>query len=165
MAQGEDYRALIEKLCSLELPRYGEGSSPLASEVSGVCYRLDENDMGWSHFTLNLSSLEGSISYVNARGEKTIRFGCGSYLKASFPEVHYYGMQRGVPSGREPNSLAIAEWQDVDTLLIRVYITDISFGSVFIKIAFKDGQAALQLKKRGEFLLEDYGGTAIGTRE
>lgn len=165
MADGEDYRALTEKLCSLELPRYGEKDSPLASEVSGVCYRLDENDMGWSYFTLNFSSGEGSLSYANARGEKMIHFGCGSYHKGGFPEVHYYGMQRGVPSGRELDSLAIAEWLDESTLLIRVYITDTSFGSVFIKIAFKDGLASLQLKKRGEFLLEDYGGAALGTRE
>lgn len=162
MTEGDDYLALADKLRSLEMPRYGKGDSPLASAVSGVRYQLDENDMGWSHFTLDLARGEGSISYANARGEKCIRFGCGSYLKGAFPEVHYYGMQRGVPSGREQDCLGIAEWLDSETLLIRVYITDISFGSVFIKIAFKDDFAAIQLKKRGEFLLDDYGGSAVG---
>jgi hypothetical protein len=165
MAEGDDYRILPRKLASLEMPRYGEGDSPLSCGVSGKRYKLEENDMGWSHFALDLSEREGSISYANARGEKKIRFGCGSYLKSSFPETHYYGRERGVPSGREPDSLAIAEWLDKDTLLIRVYITDISFGSVFVKIAFKDDLAAIQLKKRGEFLLDDYGGFAIGRRD
>ena len=164
MPDSDDYDLLLEKLASLEMPRYGKEDSPLSSTVSGVRYEVEENDMGWSHFALDLSEREGSITYANARGEKTIRFGCGSYLEGKFPEVHYYGMQRGVPSGREPDSLAIAEWLDKDTLLIRVYITDISFGSVFIKIAFKDELAAIQLKKRGEFLLDDYGGFAIGKR-
>ncbi|MBR7117036.1 MAG: serine hydrolase [Clostridia bacterium] len=162
--EGAAYTRLQTELKSLELPRYGEAHSSIESEVAGIRYTLDKNGMGWSDFVITLNGDEGEITYHNSRGEKCIRFGIGKYLKGSFPETHYYDMQRGVPSGRELDCLAIAEWLEERVLLLRVYITDTSFGSVFAKIAFKDDMAALSFAKRGEFLLDDYGGYALGRK-
>ncbi len=162
--EGAAYKELKEKLGALHLPYFGEAHSENESYVSGVSYTLDENDMGWSDFMLEIGEDEGSITYRNARGEKTIRFGIGKFLSTTFPETHYYDSQRGVPSGRELNCLAIAEWREPKKLLIRVYITDITFGSIFATISFKDDMAALQFNTRGEFIHEDYGGVALGHR-
>jgi hypothetical protein len=86
----------------------------------------------------------------------------GKYLKGTFPETHYYDKQRGVPSGRELDCLGIAEWIEEKKILLRVYITDVSFANLFCVIAFKGDKILLQLMKRGEFLLEDYSGIAMG---
>lgn len=159
---GEAYDKLKEKLSSLHLPLYGRAHSTYELEMSNAYYVLGQNNMGWTDVRLQISNGEGYITYHNARGEKSIRFGMGKYLKGSFPETHYYDKERGVPSGRELDCLSIAEWIEDNKLLLRVYITDVSFANLFCVIAFKDDKIVLQLKKRGEFLLEDYGGLAMG---
>lgn len=160
--EGEDYILLSEKLKSLNLSRFGEANSNTASTVSGVRYALNDNTMGWSDFKLYFEGGEGSITYHNRRGEKTIRFGLGSYLKCTFPETHYHDKKRGVPAERELDCLTIGEWIEDNKLLIRAYISDTNFGSLFIVIAFKGDKAAIQLSRNGQFLLDDYGGVALG---
>lgn len=162
MAEGEEYLELLKKLQNLKLSRFGEPSSALAESITGVRYSLSENKMGWESFKLELGRSEGSITYRNKRGEKTIRFGMGEYLKCSFPETHYSDIYRGVPAERELDCLAIGEWIEEKKLLIRAYISDTSFGSLFIVIAFKGDKVAIQLSRNGQFVLEDYGGTALG---
>ncbi len=162
MPEGEAYYELKEKLANLHLPLYGAPHAKYERELSDAYYALGENAMGWSDVRLHISGEEGSLTYRNARGVKTVRFGMGKYLKGKFPETHYYDEQRGVPSGRELDCLAIAEWIEDRKLLLRVYITDVSFANLFCVIAFKGDRIVLQLKKRGEFLLEDYGGIATG---
>lgn len=154
---------LRQKLGSLKMPTYGTASSPMAEAVSGKVWQLDENPMGWSWARLDLCNGEGKLTYENARGVKLIRFGLGVGLKTTFPEQHYYSEQRGVPSGRELDSVAVGEWIEDNKLLLRIYITDVSFGSIFALISFVDGGIAMSLNKRGEFLLDDYGGWAVGS--
>ena len=86
----------------------------------------------------------------------------GEHVCTKFPEKHYYDTQRGVPSGRELNALSVGEWIDESKLLLRVYIADVSFGSIFALISFEDSRITVKLNKRGEFILDDYGGLAIG---
>ena len=162
MPEGVAYKQLKDKLKNLHLPLYGAPHSEYEKELSDVYYPLEENDIGWSNVRISISGDEGSITYQNARGTKTIRFGMGKYLKGRFPETHYYDEERGVPSGRELDCLAIAEWVEDKKLLIRVYITDVSFANLFCVVAFKGDRVVLQLMKRGEFLLEDYSGLAMG---
>lgn len=159
---GEAYDKLKEKLASLKLPLYGCAHSACESKISDAHYVLGPNDMGWTDVSIHVADDEGYITYHNARGEKRISFGMGKYLKGSFPETHYYDTERGVPSGRELDCLSIAEWIEEDKMLLRVYITDVSFANLFSVISFKEDKIVLQLKKRGEFLLEDYGGLAMG---
>lgn len=156
------YRELCRKLKSLHLPYYGEAYSPIEKEICDRVYTLSENKMGWREFSLKLGEDEGVITYLKDGGEKSIRFGIGKYLKTTFPETGYYDRRRGVPSGREMTCLNIAEWIEEKKLLLRVYITDVSFGSMFGVIAFKDDKVALQLNKHGQFILDGYSGTASG---
>lgn len=163
MADSPATEELRQKLANLKMPSYGEALSPMAEVVSGASWQLSPNEMGWSDVRFDFGDGEGSISYTNARGRKKIRFGLGKYMKTSFPETHYYKEQRGVPSGEELDCLAVAEWISDDKLLLRIYITDVSFGSVFVLASFVNGGLSLRLAKRGEFILDDYGGWAIGT--
>lgn len=162
MPEGQAYELLKEKLKDLHLPLYGTAHAGYESNLSDAYYALEENEMGWSDVHLHIDGAEGCITYRNARGIKTIRFGMGKYIKGKFPETHYYDKERGVPSGRELDCLAIAEWVEDRKILLRVYITDVSFANLFCTIAFKGDRVVLQLIKRGEFLLEDYSGIAMG---
>lgn len=162
MPRSADTDELERKLMHLSMPSYGVASSDTAQRVSGKKWMLGENPMGWKWVELNLGEREGSITYESSRGVKTIDFGLGEYIRTAFPEKHYYDEQRGVPSGRELDALTVAEWIDENKLLLRVYITDVSFGTVFALISFGDGVITMSLNKRGEFILEDYGGLAMG---
>lgn len=162
MPPSQDTEELARKLDSLSMPSYGAPKSSMAEAVSGKRWALEKNPMGWKWVEFDFADSSGSITYENSRGVKTVNFGLGEHICTTFPERHYYDAQRGVPSGRELNALTVAEWIEENKLLLRIYITDVSFGSIFALVSFKDGMITMQLNKRGEFILEDYGGWAIG---
>ena len=56
--------------------------------------------MGWKWFRLEFLKEEGVLTYENARGEKSIKFGLGKFVKGKFPETHYYDQVVGKPANR-----------------------------------------------------------------
>ena len=156
---------LAEKLKNLSLPTYGTPHSETEHHIDGVTYTLEKNEMGWSEVRLSFAGEQGSLGYIGPRGAKEIKFSLGEYLSTIFPETHYYDSQRGGPSGRCLDCLTIGEWIEERKLLLRIYITDVSFGSIFALFSFKEDKIAMKLARRGEFILDDYGGWAIGVAE
>ena len=127
----------------------------------GKTYLLTEgNPLGWKSFRFDFS--EGTLSYENKRGLKTITFGMGALKKGKFPETHYYGNQCGTPADREFDCLAACEWMEAQALLLRIYITDTSFGQTIITFSFKGDEVGIYASKRAEFFLDDYQGVASG---
>ncbi len=165
--EGEAYQKLKEKLASLKLKTgLGDKHSDIEKEVGGKKYILRENTAGWKWLRLDFNGDEGSITYENARGEKTIKFGMGEYLQTTFPETHYYDRKVRTPSNREFNANSIGEWQGKN-LLIRTYIVDSNKGNLTINLGFtKDfNNIGVSMTKTAEFFLEDYGGMFGGTLE
>lgn len=160
-AEGDAYAHLQEKLQDLQPPMYGEAHSDFEGAIDGKTYLLTEgNPLGWKSFRFDFS--EGTLSYENKRGLKTITFGMGALKKGKFPETHYYGNQCGTPADREFDCLAACEWMEAQALLLRIYITDTSFGQTFITFSFKGDEVGIYASKRAEFFLDDYQGVASG---
>ncbi len=164
---GEDYEKLKEKIAFLKIKTgFGEKHSDIEKEVNGKKYILRDNAAGWKWFRLDFNGDEGSITYENARGEKTIKFAMGEYMQTTFPETHYYDRKVRTPSNREFNANTTAEWI-CDKLLIRTFIVDTNKGNLFIHVGFtKDlRKVGVSLVKAAEFFFDDYEGTLGGELE
>ena len=96
---------------------------------------------------------------------KKIPFGWNRYETGTFPETHYYDKQVDTPACRELDMMAAASWIEPQKLLLRVYITDTSFGNCFMTFGFKGDEVGIMLNKRAEFFMDDYVGYAGGETE
>ncbi len=161
---GEDYEKLKEKLASLKMKAdFGTKTHERAKLINGKTYELYDNPCGWKNFRIDLDENEGSLTYENARGVKTIKFGLCEYKKGKFPETHYYDKKVKTPSNREFDMVACGAW-NYNNLLIKVFITDTNKGNLFINIGFTDDlkETAASLVKVAEFFLDDYNGQVVG---
>ena len=118
--------------------------------------------MGWLWFRFDFTKTNGTLTYENARGVKTIKFNKGSLLKSTFPETHYYDWQAHVPANRELTCFNSVEWIDVNTLLLRVHVADIPLGSMYTRFTFKGNSVGVASSVTGEFILNGYAGYAYG---
>ena len=121
--------------------------------------------MGWKWLRFDLSGEGGVLEYENARGVKKIPFGWNKYVTGTFPETHYYDKQVDTPANRELDCMASASWTEKTKILLRVYITDTSFGNCFMTFGFKGDEVGVMMNKRAEFFMDDYQGYAGGTAE
>lgn len=144
---------------------FGESHSEYEKEINGVKYVLDENPTGWKWFRFDFYGEKGTLTYENSRGEKQITFGCGKYVKGTFPETHYYDMQVDVPANRELDAMFIANWTEEKKILVRNYIIDTNFGNCFMTFGFKNDEVGVLMSKRAEFFMDDYAGMFGGRRE
>ncbi len=158
--EGKAYAKLQEKLQNLNPPMYGKPTSRFESLVNGKTYEMTLCDFGWKWFRFDFTETDGSITYENERGVKTIKFNKGSLLQTTFPETHYYDWQGHVPANRELNCLTAVEWIDPNTALLRVHLADIPLGSLFMKFGFKGKEVGIESTKVAEFSLDGYGGYA-----
>jgi hypothetical protein len=163
--EGEAYEQLKKKMAEgIKRPMYGKPHADFEKEINGKTYILDNPNpvMGWKWFRFDFNGEEGTITYENNRGEKQIKFGLGDFKKGKFPETHYYSEKRDVPSNREMDCEAVAEWVEEKKLLLRVHIIDTNFGNTFGQFSFKGDEVTLVFNNRAEFFLEDYVGSASG---
>jgi hypothetical protein len=161
--EGAAYLKLREKLGSLKPPMYGNAHSDFEREISGRTYLLNgDNPMGWKFFRFDFFGEGGRLTYQNKRGVKEIGFGAGRLKSGTFPETHYYDKKRDEPANRELNCLSVCEWVEERKILLRVYITDTSFGNMFITFGFKGKEVGIYSHIRAEFFLDDYTGAASG---
>lgn len=152
----------IERLAVLPLP--GETRVPIASEIDGVWYALEENPMGITRMRLSFQGNRGTWEYTNGQGDNLLGFGIGQVLSGTFPQRNYFGEQIGALSGAAYECMASAAWVDERTLNLEVSITDIYLGGLRISFAFKGEEIGLFMTKQAEWFLDEYNGFAGGKR-
>ncbi len=157
-------RALETAEQNFSMPRGSGERSEFEDEINGVRYDLSPNAMNIEYIKFTFDNKGGEFAYENARGKKKIEFAFGDYLKGTFPEVNFYCAKVGEPSNRQQNCAATAQWVEKKKLLIRVYVTDSNLGNLFITASFKDDYVTLLMKKKAEFFMWDYEGSAYGRR-
>lgn len=155
------YNKLTEKLNSLEfLPVEGNLTSAINHNKK---YKLQENQMRISDVEFSINDKIGTMTYTNATGNHTIKFGFGDYVYDIFPEMGYYGNQIGVAKDGGYEYKASAAWFDDDSLIIYLYVIDDYFGTLKINVRFKDNEIVIQMSKSAEWFLHGYDGFATGT--
>lgn len=152
----------IERLAVLPIP--GEASAPLAAEVDGVWYGLEENPMGITRMRLCFQGNQGRWEYTNGQGDNVLGFGIGQMLSGKFPQRNYFGEQIGAVPGIAYECMASAAWVDEQTLNLEVYITDIYLGGLRVSFAFKGEEIGIFMTKQAEWFLDEYDGFAGGRR-
>ncbi|MEZ4731210.1 MAG: serine hydrolase [Caldilineaceae bacterium] len=152
----------IERLAVLPLP--GSADMPVAAQVNGVWYALEENPMGITRMRLAFNGDQGTWAYTNGQGDNVLRFGIGCMLADKFPQRTYFGAQIGVMPGVEYDCLASGAWIDEQTFNLEVSITDMYLGGLRISFAFKGDEISLFMTKQAEWFLDEYNGFAGGKR-
>ena len=140
----------------------GAKTSPMADEINGKTFYPNENPMGIKEFTIKFDGNYGEFNYVNAQGNKTIKFGFGDNVWQQFPEMGYskdFGGMR--TEDHTYRSCASAAWAQDNQLKIFVQLIDEYIGIVDIIIAFNDGKAVIQMIGDAEDFLKEYNGYLI----
>ena len=161
-AQLDAYLAGQKLFCLPDSP-----TSPLAEKVAGKRFRCSENPMGIRWFKLEFSGNEGSFSYENAQGEKTMPFGFGHNVFAKFPEEGYSDLVGTVPCpGNQYDAAFSADWMAENTLRLRVQIIDKYFGNLGILFGFRDeNNVTVRMDKTAEYFLKEYAGLLTAAAE
>lgn len=157
------YAALQAKVAKLSLRTVtGAASSPVAREVSGRTYVLDENSMQMTSVRFTFAGDEGILAYENATGAHEIRFGFGKQVRQTFPETHYFGRAMMRPGNRGYDCHASAAWRRDDSLVLYVYATDEYFGTLRMNFVFAGDTVTVQSEKFAELFFTEYQGFTSG---
>lgn len=141
----------------------GNGTSTLTEKINGKKFVAKENPMRISEFTLNFhGDGEGSFTYVNATGEKTLPFGINKNVFSLFPEDGYSHEVGSVRApGHKYECATSAAWATDEYFRIRVQIIDDYFGNLGMEFAFKGDTCAVKMTKCAEDFLDEYSGLMI----
>ncbi len=162
IAESENYNELTAMANSLKLTTIcGATDSPMADEINGKTFYMEENPMGISEFTIKLDGKYGEFNYVNAQGNKTIKFGFGENVYQQFPEYGYSKELGGVRTVDHTYLCgASAAWAQDNKFKILTQIIDEYIGTMDVIIAFNDGKAVMQMIGDAEDFLKEYNGYA-----
>ena len=156
--------AELEKPMELMAAR-GNAHSAYEQKVGGRTFKLEGNPMNISELTLHFEGDVGEMRYINAQGNKTIRFGMLKNLyEDAFPQEGYSKEVGSVRTkGYYYRYAGSAAWTRENSLHIKVQIIDEYFGRLDIRLLFDDNnEVCVIMKKTAEDFLEEYNGIAYG---
>lgn len=137
----------------------GAKTSPMADEINGKTFKAEENPMSIKEFTIKLDGEYGEFNYVNAQGNKTIKFGFGENIWQQFPEKGYSKEFGGMRTEDHTyRCAASAAWAQENKFKLLVHIVDEYIGTVDVIIGFNDGKAVMQMIGDAEDFLREYNG-------
>ena len=142
--------------------------SAYARELSGKCYRCQENPMGIQTFSLEFSEDgTGIFQYCNAQGQKRLQFGQGKNVFGKFPQGGYSDLHAGAPGPVDHyyDCAASAVWCEEQKLKMKVQIIDRYLGNFLAVFSFWEDVALITMYKTAEGFLEEYQGQAVAVLE
>ena len=143
----------------------GGNTSKTADKINGKKYELCENPMGIKWVKFEFDGNKGKIFWENEQGEKELPFGMGYNEFAKFPQTGYSDMIGTIPcEGNMYDCATSAKWDDEIKLVIKAQIIDKYFGRLAMSFAFKDDSIVVRMDKTAEHFLDEYVGTAYGTK-
>ena len=140
----------------------GGGYSRYGQRMSGRTFRFPENALGWKWARFDFDGDEGSLSYENATGPHRVAFAYGRNVGQAFDETSYYAMDIGHPAYRPLHAFASAGWKDPHTLLLRLCIADVCFGTLRLCFVFDGQELTVAGRKNAEWFFREYQGFATG---
>lgn len=162
------YAACMETGRQLKLMALkGRRRAPGAELVNNITYRCEDNQTGIRFFTLSFASDDtGKLSFVNAQGEKTIRFGLGRNVFGKFPQLGYSDEHAGLETGDGfmYDCAVSAVWREDRKLLMKVQIIDKYLGNMLAMFSFRDDLAVVRMTKTAENFLNEYTGQFVAHR-
>ena len=139
----------------------GAKKSPMADEINGKVFKPEENPLGITEFCIKLDGEYGEFNYINAQGNKTIKFGFQENVWQQFPEIGYSKEIGGMRTNDHTyRCAASAAWAQENKFKLLVQIVDEYIGVMDVVIAFNDGKAVMQMIGDAEDFLKEYTGYA-----
>lgn len=162
----EEYAALQEFTQTLKLRTVkGMEHVPFADEINGTRYVCTaDNPMGIKEFSLCFAR-EGAceLRYVNAQGNKVLKFGMCRNEFGKFPQYGYSDEHGGAVSenGYLYDCAASAAWREDKKLMLRCHIIDKYLGNLTMIFAFRDDLATVHMLGNAENFLREYNGELV----
>lgn len=154
----------LEEYCEkLELrTAFGERESTFEAQINNKTFKVKENPMGISEFSLSFDGEGGNFTYLNRQGKKMLRFGKKKNIFQQFPETGYSKDVGSVRcEGHTYRCAVSAAWVEEKKLSVIVQIIDDYIGLLNITIGFNGEYALLDMKKSAEDFLNEYSGCAV----
>ena len=168
LKENVDAKAMLSDVVSgLELIcARGKKHSEIEKDINNITYKLQKNEMGISEFSLSFYDDFGIFRYINAQGEKEIKFGLCKNEFSFFPQEGYSDEVGGQSSKNHFYKCASsAAWVGDDTLSMKIQIIDKYFGNMTATVSFKDNFCTLYMEKYAENFLNEYNGFAGGMKK
>ena len=155
LAELEAYVADRKLFCLYDSP-----TSDFAEKINGKVFDCEKSATGIRWFRLDFNGDEGTFTYENEQGEKSMTFGFGHNVFHKFPETGYAGLVGTVPvPGNQYDAAFSADWPEPQVLRIRAQIIDIYFGNLGMLIGFQDeNHVTIRMCKSAEAFLNEYEG-------
>ena len=137
----------------------GNKTSPMANEINGKTFKAEPNPMGIKEFTIKLDGEYGEFNYINAQGNKIIKFGFQQNIWQQFPETGYSKEFGGMRTENHTYRCGVSgAWVQENKLKLLVHIVDEYIGTVDVTIGFNDGKAVIHMVGDAEDFLKEYNG-------
>ena len=175
----EAYQALTEYCAQLKIQTVkGAAESPYANKVSGKLYHMRENGAG-AIMSLQLKTLrvdfegdEGMLSWEDAEGLKTLRFGFGHHVHQNFPgfspkeetegkPVIVYGFN-GIKVPLYLPCIVSGAWKSDHELEILCYSIGYFVGTLKIRLSFDENTVTARMEPFAEHFWEELKGFQTG---
>ncbi|MBQ8894641.1 MAG: serine hydrolase [Clostridia bacterium] len=143
----------------------GEKHVALEQQISGKVYKMEENPMGITEFSIVFEENRGILRYTNAQGQKQLPFGLCENVYGDFPQQGYSDRVGSQPGNRLYRCAASGAWVGKKNLFIKVQIIDTYFGNLNINIGFEGKGIGILMTRNAEWFLLEYEGFAGGSYE
>ena len=143
----------------------GGGYSPFGQRMSGRTFRFADNALHWKWARFDFADAGGTLSYENATGAHRLEFAYGRNVEQPFDETGYFAMDIGHPAYRPLRAFVSAAWKDPRTLLLRLCVADVCFGTLRLCFVFDGQELTVAGRKSAEWFFTEYQGFATGTAE
>lgn len=143
----------------------GEKSSPIAEEINGKTFVLEENQMGIENLKFTFCKDKGILEYKNATGQKVMVFGMCENCFTVFPEEGYsreVGSEYAI--GNYYKCANSAAWKSENRLVVNVQAIDEYFGRLWMTFDFENDNITVTMRKSAEDFFTTYEGTAKGKK-
>ena len=146
----------------------GRASNPFAQKINGARFVCKPNKMGITELGFAFNGDTGEFNYVNAQGNKVLKFGMGKNEFGKFPQLGYsndFGNAR-TSDGFMYDCAVSAAWVSQREIRLKVQVIDRYLGQLVINADFKnENELSIQMVKRAEDFFDEYEGVLYAKRK
>ena len=141
-----------------------KGTAHVASVLQLI---MQENPKGFKKFNLKFDGKgAGEFNYVNAQGEKTLKFKMCENEFTKFPELGYMYERCKIKTtnGYMRDVACSGGWLDDSRFMLRVQITDLYTGNMSMIFNFKGDYCVMVVEKTAENSFNEYPGEFVSKK-
>ena len=166
LPENKEVYALLSEYTDNRVLTYQKGKydSEFSGQINSVTYKLSENPMNITSFSINLEKDNGIFRFEKDGIKYEFPFGMGKNIFGKFPENRRQLLSMGDVGEGHYECATSAAWMMDNHLVIKSQITDTYFGCLNIHLVFKDDTVQLLMKKSGQYILDGFEGYANGKK-